>query len=63
MSKPAPHAGILCPLHGAVDLDFAQYIQQMRRAHSRWVCPMCGMTSQFDDERYEELNPEPDDLG
>ena len=51
-----PYAGVICPIHGEVDIDFNNYMRQMRDANSRWKCPKCGMTSEFNDIRYEELN-------
>jgi hypothetical protein len=51
-----PFAGVLCPYHGAVDIDKPNYDQQMSKPNSDWVCPRCGSPSQFDDNRFEELN-------
>ena len=53
-----PYAGILCRIHGNVDIDKDNYLQQMARPNSKWVCPKCGADSIFDDDRYEELNPQ-----
>ena len=55
------YAGIICPFHGAVDISKENYIQQMMDPHSRWKCPICRSISEFDDDRYEELNPEPEE--
>ena len=55
-----PYAGILCCIHGNVDIDYKNYIDQMARPNSKWVCPKCGAVSEFDDDRYEELNPQED---
>lgn len=52
-----PYAGIVCTYHGEVDIDKDEYIHQMGRPDARWKCPKCGGTSDFNDERYEELNP------
>lgn len=61
MNQSAPYAGVICPHHGNVDIDQAEYIRQMMRPNMLWVCPKCGTACQFDDERYEELNfPEED---
>lgn len=54
--KPA-YAGIICPLHIYVDLSEQEYHRQMDTPDD-WRCPKCGMTSEFNDERYEELHPE-----
>lgn len=51
-----PYAGIICPFHGSVDIDFANYSHQMAQPDARWKCPKCGSISDFDDERYEEIN-------
>ena len=53
-----PYAGVICPNHGAVDIDRINYIIQMNDPNSRWKCPKCGAISEFDDDRYEELNPQ-----
>jgi len=57
-TKKPPYAGIICPHHGPVDIDEAEYIRQMDRPDERWTCPICRTVSEFDDERFEELNPE-----
>lgn len=54
----APYAGVLCPIHGAVDIDKDEYMRQMSNPNARWACPICRSVSEFDEERYEELNPE-----
>ena len=54
----APYAAVLCPLHGSVDIDEAEYDRQMDRPNSLWVCPKCHNVAQFDDRRFEELHPE-----
>ena len=57
----APYAGVICPVHGHVDIDRDTYIWEMNRPNSRWMCPKCGSVSDFDGDRYEELNPEPEE--
>lgn len=52
------YAGILCRLHGKVDIDQRNYQEQMDSVSSPWTCPICGATAEFDDNRYEELHPE-----
>jgi len=54
------YAAIICPNHGQVDLTYAQYIKQMQAAHLRWQCPKCGLISEFDEDRYEQLLEERD---
>lgn len=56
-----PFAGITCRLHGDVDIDRANYDQQMAKPNSLWVCPRCGTAASFDDNRFEELNPQPEE--
>ena len=53
-----PYAGIICPNHGAVDIDKINYMSQMHNPWARWKCPKCGAISEFDDDRYEELHQE-----
>lgn len=50
------YAGVICPHHGTVDIDKTEYIRQMNNPNSRWKCPKCGTVSEFNDERYEEIN-------
>lgn len=56
-----PYAGIQCRIHGKVDIDKAEYLRQMYRPDSLWQCPICCTDAQFDDHRFEELNPEPEE--
>lgn len=56
-----PYAGIVCPHHGKVDIDYDEYMRQMYMPDSRWKCPCCGMVSEFDDERYEEIHIPPEE--
>lgn len=51
-----PYAGVICPIHGAVDIDQINYTMQMRDPWAKWKCPKCGAISAFDDDRYEELH-------
>lgn len=53
-----PYAGLVCPQHGEVDIDRSEYMKQMTNPWARWKCPLCGIISEFNDDRYEELNPE-----
>jgi predicted RNA-binding Zn-ribbon protein involved in translation (DUF1610 family) len=52
------YAGIICPSHGRVDIDYNNYRKQMRDASSKWKCPKCGLISEFDEERYDEIHDE-----
>lgn len=66
IAPDTPYAGVVCPVHGAVDLDYGEYDAQMSQPDARWACPKCGRVSGFDDERYEQLmeqlyGPEPED--
>lgn len=56
-----PYAGIQCRLHGDVDIDKKEYMRQMMMPNALWKCPKCGGTAQFDDDRFEELNPQPEE--
>lgn len=53
-----PYAGVICRLHGFIDIDEGNYTQQMRNPNARWKCPICKQDCEFDDNRYEELHPE-----
>lgn len=51
-----PYAGIICHFHHKVDIDKDEYMKQMMRPDSLWICPECGSPSEFDDDRYEEIH-------
>lgn len=58
------YAGVYCngdggrtDCGGLVDITSDQYDAQMAKPDHGWVCPRCGGSAQFDDERFEELNP------
>lgn len=53
-----PYAGVICHLHGNIDIDKDNYIQQMNDPNARWKCPICKQDCAFDYSRYEELHPE-----
>ena len=55
------YAGIICPHHGEVDIDYNEYVAQMSNPWARWKCPICGQVSGFNDVRFEELNYPEDD--
>jgi hypothetical protein len=67
MNKPTrhptriPYAGVICRLHGKVDIEQADYVAQMNDVHSRWRCPICKQFAEFDDDRYEQLHPQPEE--
>jgi len=56
-----------CGVHGQVFLTEAEYLRQLSRPDDRWVCPLCGAVSCWDDSNYErhmaqyEHDWEPDD--
>lgn len=50
-------AGIICGEHGKVDIDRNCYMEQLKRPWMTWRCPICGGNADFNDTRYEELNP------
>lgn len=66
-----PYAGVVCqgidygvgfnPGCGKVDIDVKEYDRQMSRPDSTWRCPKCGAEAWFDDERFEELHPMPEE--
>jgi hypothetical protein len=51
-----PYAGVLCRLHGPVDIDEQEYEKQMSNPNVLWKCPKCNCVAEFDDDRFEELN-------
>lgn len=55
-----PYAGIQCRNHGDVDIDKNEYLRQMAMPNARWACPKCGCVAEFNDDRFEELNPQED---
>lgn len=50
--KKTPWA-VFCPVHGRVYLTFPQYDAQLSKPDDLWRCPICGATSQWDDDTYE----------
>lgn len=56
--RELPYAGIICKVHGNVDIGRNEYMYQMGQPNSRWKCPKCGSHAEFDDQRYEALHPE-----
>lgn len=60
------YAGVVCRGHGDdiafvpcgnVDITAAEYMRQMSKPDAFWHCPRCGGSADFDDDRFEELNP------
>ena len=49
---PTPWAVICCD-HGRVFLSYHEYVRQMNRPDSVWICPACGDSAGFDDETFE----------
>jgi len=47
-----PYA-VICPTHGQVFLTFGQHERQMDSPDPHWICPVCGLKSEWDDENYE----------
>jgi hypothetical protein len=44
---------IKCPKHDRVYLTAYEYQKQLTDADARWLCPLCGSVSEFDDENYD----------
>lgn len=49
---PTPWA-VICPVHGQQFLTHDGYVRQMSFPDSKWICPVCGATSEWDDDNYE----------
>jgi len=47
-----PYA-VICPTHGQVFLTFEEHDCQMDSPDDHWICPMCGLKSEWDDENYK----------
>lgn len=45
--------GVICPDDGKQGLTSEEYMRQLSDADSKWKCPGCGKTAQFDEDRYE----------
>lgn len=46
-------AAIICPVHRHVNLCRSDYLTQLSRPDSFWKCPICGSTSDWDDDNYD----------
>lgn len=46
---------IICPVHGHVALHKEEYDAQMNNPNALWACPLCGETSQWNDDRYDDF--------
>ena len=55
-----PYA-VLCNDHGQRFLTEEQYNYQLARSYSRWQCPRCGESAYWDDDEYEEGEPNDDE--
>ena len=60
MRRPTriPYAGIICRLHGQVDIEKQDYDHQMSIPNAHWRCPICKQNAEFDDARFQEINPQ-----
>lgn len=58
MSREKRHTGVICRECGHVGLLHEEYMQQMMAADSRWFCPLCHGSAEWDDERYDNAQPE-----
>ena len=56
-----PYAAVDCRLHGTVDIDRDEYLDQLTNVRARWKCPVCKADAEFNEQRYDELNPQPED--
>lgn len=45
---------VICPRHGQQFLTEAGYRRQMDLPDAKWICPVCGATSEWDDDNYEK---------
>lgn len=50
------HAGLICPIHNKIDIDYEDYTKQLHQPYSKWKCPKCRMESDFDDDRFDEIH-------
>lgn len=58
----APYAGVICSACGKVDMTEAEYLRQMQYPGRRWRCPDCGIDADFDDDRFEQLLDQADEV-
>lgn len=47
---------VICRTYGIQPLEYTDYLEQLKRANSRWECPCCGQNASWDDECLE-TNP------
>ena len=45
--------GVICPVHGEVELSIGHYRLEMACPNERWRCPICGGIAEWDDERHD----------
>ena len=53
LSKTETPWAVICPVHGQQFLTDAGYRRQMDFTDSKWICPICGANSEWDDDNYE----------
>ena len=59
---PTPYM-VNCPRHGKIYLTHEEYERQMWQMNSLWKCPICGRTSQWDDDNYDSFYQEEEENG
>jgi hypothetical protein len=47
---------ITCPNHGQVFLTSEEYMDQMYQPDTFWECPICGESSEWNDENYDQYD-------
>ena len=52
-NQPETPWAVICPQHGKQYLTGEQYDDQMMKADSYWLCPVCGGHSEWDDDNFE----------
>lgn len=52
---PDSKYGVKCPYHGKQGMSYEEYMRQLGKPDSLWVCPIssCREESEFDEGRYE----------
>jgi hypothetical protein len=52
MNIPSPYA-VICLRHGQQFLTRQQYMAQMMHSNSKWSCPVCNDTAEWDDDNFD----------
>jgi hypothetical protein len=54
-NPPSPYA-VICIQHGHGQqfLTHDQYMTQVMHPNSRWTCPVCNDTAEWDDDNYDK---------